>query len=116
MQLRAFRDRDYQKAIDLETARFAANFSTPTQLGQLIENSYPAFNQVRSIQWRRAFYNDADKSVRLGLHFTTTRQEIVGARYILKLENKRYRIDSIEASMIEQRQRVSKPWPFKPVF
>ena len=115
-QLRAFRDKNYQKAIDLETERFAANFPTPVQLSRLIENSYPAFNRVRSIRWRRAHYNATDKSIRLGLRFTTTRQEIIDARYILKLEEKRYRIDSIEASMIEQPQRVSKPWPFKPVF
>lgn len=115
-QLRAFRDKNYQKAIDLETERFAANLSTLSQLSRLIENSYPAFNHVRSIQWRRTFYNDADKSIRLGLRFTTTRKEIIGVRYSLKLENKQYRIDSIEASMIEQPQRVSKPWPFNPVF
>jgi len=112
--LRAFRDKNYALAINLEAVAFRQSHSTPEKYRKMIEENYAAFGRARNITWRRARVNDTDQTLWLTLNFSTSlKDETASVRYGLEA-NRGYAIKSIEADIAKPPN--PHPWPFKSAF
>ncbi len=95
-QFRAFRNDDYQSALELLAPEMRNGEQKPDRLRALIVNRYPEFARVARVRWSRAD-TASNGTISMRLRFVDKNGSVVGANYTLRPLENRYLISGIRS-------------------
>jgi hypothetical protein len=108
-QLDAFRANDYRKAATYQSAALRAAFGSVEAFRKSIKGAYPQFASYKQARFGPARADAKGALVALPITLTGRDGITVQALYLMVLENKAYRVASVQGGLIAPRRQPGTP-------
>ncbi|MBM3457469.1 MAG: DUF4864 domain-containing protein [Armatimonadetes bacterium] len=95
-QLTAFRNNDYDKAIQFQSNTLRRNFDSVRQFREMIQQSYPQFARCRRVEFGATRSTEDGGALEVRAVVTGQDDRVVRATYVMVREGMEYRVQGVE--------------------